>query len=250
MLKKVILWVLLALVVVMLLAVGGIVVYAQLNTANPQPVALAAMQSTEAVEVSDGEWLVFTPKQSTPDTGFIFYPGGLVDPRAYAPYAQDIAAQGYLVVIVPMPLNLAVFGSNKATDVIAAYPEIENWVVGGHSLGGTMAARFAYQNPDSVDGLALWASYPADGNDLRQSNLQVTSIYGTRDGLVTSDNIESSRSLLPADSNFVAIEGGNHAQFGWYGPQDGDLPATINHLDQQAQTVAATVEVLNGIERE
>ena len=82
MLKKVTLWALLALVVVVLLAIGGIVIYAQLNTADPQPVALAAMESTEAVEVSDGAWLVFTPKQNTPDTGFIFYPGGLVDPRA------------------------------------------------------------------------------------------------------------------------------------------------------------------------
>jgi len=238
------LWVLIALVAIVLLAIGGIVIYAQLNTADPQPVALAAMESTEAVEVSDGEWLVFWPKQNAPDTGFIFYPGGLVDPRAYAPQAQDIAAEGYAVVIVPMPLNLAVLGSNKAGDVIAAYPEIENWAIGGHSLGGTMAARYAHQNPGNVNGLALWASYPADGNDLRQSNLHVTSIYGTRDGLVTLENIEASRSLLPANTNFVAIEGGNHAQFGWYGPQSGDLPATISHPDQHAQTVAVTVALL------
>ncbi len=147
-----------------------------------------------------------------------------------------------------MPLNLEVLSSNKADDVLAAYPEIENWVIGGHSLGGTMVAQYAHQNPGSVDGLALWASYPAEGSNLRQSGLHVTSIYGTRDGLVTQDNIDASRSLLPADTNFVAIEGGNHAQFGWYGPQEGDLPATISHAEQQLQTVVATLQLLDVVQ--
>ena len=44
--------------------------------------------------------------------------------------------------------------------------------------------------------------------------------------------------------NVVEIEGGNHAQFGNYGPQKGDLPATISAEEQQARTVAAIEEFL------
>ena len=194
------------------------------------------------------KWLVFAPKQTTPTTGFIFYPGGLVDPRAYAPPVHAIAAEGYLVVIVPMPLNLAVFGSGKATNVINAFPEIEQWVIGGHSLGGTMAGQYAAQNSGNVSGLGLWASYPAESNNLSNNNLKVVSVYGTNDGLVTPENIDHSRALLPPDTEFVAIEGGNHAQFGWYGPQDGDNSAAISRLAQQEQTVTASLSLLNQIQ--
>jgi pimeloyl-ACP methyl ester carboxylesterase len=127
---------------------------------------------------------------------------------------------------------------------MAAYPEIDDWAVGGHSLGGAMAARFAYQNPAAVQGLVLWAAYPASTDDLSSQDVRVTSIYGTRDGLATGDKIAASRPLLPPDTTWVAIEGGNHAQFGWYGPQSGDNPATISREDQQAQIVAATLAQL------
>ena len=76
----------------------------------------------------------------------IFYPGGRVDPRSYAPAARAIAAQGYLAVITPMPLNLAVFTPGRAAQVIAAYPEIHTWAIGGHSLGGAMAANFSHKS--------------------------------------------------------------------------------------------------------
>jgi hypothetical protein len=246
--KKIILWILIALIALAVIAVAGVIIWANTSTAKPMPEALAALQSTDEVEVKSDKWLVFTPKQATPTTGFIFYPGGLVDPKAYAPAAHAIAAEGYQVVIVPMPLNLAVFGSGKATDVIEAFPEIEQWGIAGHSLGGTMASQYAGQNPGSVSGLVLWASYPADSNNLSNNDLIVSSIYGTRDGFVTEENIENSRALLPPDTEFIAIEGGNHAQFGWYGPQDGDNPATISRLEQQEHTIAATLSLLNQIQ--
>jgi hypothetical protein len=242
--KKIIRWALIILVILLIVAAGGFFGWVKLSTARPQPEAMAALVSTDEVEVSTDKWLVFAPKQTTPNTGFIFYPGGLVDPRAYAPLAQAIAAEGYLVVIVPMPLNLAVFGSGKATNIIESFPGINTWAIGGHSLGGAMASRYAYQNPTQVAGLALWAAFPPEGNDLSQSDLAATSIYGTRDGLVSAEEIETSRLLLPADTQFQAIEGGNHAQFGWYGPQKGDLPATISHADQQIQIVDGTLALL------
>jgi pimeloyl-ACP methyl ester carboxylesterase len=224
------------------------VIYTRLKTAPPQPEALAALGSTAAVEVNPDPWLTFTPRAETPTAGFILYPGALVDPRAYAPPAQAIAAEGYLVVIVPMPLNLAIFGSGQATAVIEAFPEIDVWAIGGHSLGGTMAARYVAENRDAVSGLALWAAYPADTHDLSGHNLAAASIYGTRDGLVTLADIETSRALLPPETDFVPLEGGNHAQFGWYGPQAGDLPATLSHAEQQAEIVAATVALLEQLE--
>jgi pimeloyl-ACP methyl ester carboxylesterase len=180
--------------------------------------------------------------------GLIIYPGGRVDPRAYAPIAHSIAAQGYLVVIVPMPLNLAVFGANRAAAVIQAFPDIQRWVIGGHSLGGSMAALYTDKNREQINGLALWASYPASSNNLSDSNLKVTSIYGTQDGLATKDKIDASRALLPADTTWVPIEGGNHGQFGWYGDQPGDNPATISRQDQQAQILQATLELLKSVQ--
>jgi dienelactone hydrolase len=182
---------------------------------------------------------------SEPSAGLILYPGGRVDLRSYAPTAREIAAQGYLVVVVPMPLNLAFFAPDRAAEVIAAFPEVDRWAIGGHSLGGAMAARFAHRYPSTVHGLVLWASYPAASDDLSaRGDLAVASIYGTLDGLATEDEIAASRPLLPPDTRWVAIEGGNHAQFGWYGPQRGDNPATISREAQQQETIAGTLALL------
>jgi pimeloyl-ACP methyl ester carboxylesterase len=226
-----------------LLAVGGFVLWAY-TPLGPMPEALAALESGPEVQVEAGPWLVFTPAGDVPATGLVLYPGGRVDPRAYAPAARAIAAEGHVVVIVPMPFNLAVTGAGRAADVISAFPQVERWAVGGHSLGGAMACRFARQNPSLVDGLVLWASYPASSDDLSGSGLQVVSIYGTRDGLATLDEIDASRALLPAGTRWVAIEGGNHGQFGWYGVQNGDNPAAISREAQQAEIVEATLQLL------
>lgn len=215
--------------------------------ARPMPEALRALQSDDQVTVSDSSWIVFYPVNTTPETGFIFYPGGRVDARAYAPAARQIAAQGYLVVIVPMPLNLAVLNPGAADDVIAAYPQMQRWAVGGHSLGGAMAANFAKNNPETVQGLVLWAAYPASSDDLSASSLSVLSIYGTLDGLATGEKINASRPLLPEDTIWIPIEGGNHAQFGWYGEQSGDNAAAISRQVQQEQIVQATVAFLNSL---
>jgi pimeloyl-ACP methyl ester carboxylesterase len=211
---------------------------------SPMPEAIAALQPDAGVSVETAPWLVFQPVGRQPDVGLILYPGGRVDHRAYAPAARAIAAGGYLVAVVPMPLHLAVFGVDRAKRVIEAFPAVQHWAIGGHSLGGSMAAQFARRHPDLVQGLALWASYPAAADDLTASSLKVTSISGTQDGLSTPAKIEASRRLLPTETRFVAIEGANHAQFGWYGAQSGDNQATITRQAQQEQVVAATVALL------
>jgi len=215
---------------------------------EPMPEAVTAMQSDSQVIVSSDPWITFQPADQTATTGLIIYPGGRVDPRAYAPLAHAIASQGYLVVIVPMPLNLAVFGSSRASSVIETYPDIQHWIIGGHSLGGSMAALYADKHRDQINGLSLWASYPASSNDLSGSDINVSSIYGTLDGLATKDKIDVSRELLPPDTTWVPIEGGNHAQFGWYGDQSGDYPATISRQDQQEQTLQAVLDLLQSVE--
>ena len=239
-------WVLLILLAVILLVLAGFTIWAY-TPLGPMPEAIAALQSDAQVQVDTSPWLTFTPVGAQPTTGFVFYPGGRVDPRSYAPPARALAEQGYLVTIAPMPFNLAVFKPAAADAVIAAHPEITNWVIGGHSLGGAMAANYVYTHPDAVQGLALWAGYPAGNNGLADRQLPVASIYGTNDGLATPAKIEASRALLPASTRWVPIEGGNHAQMGWYGPQPGDGTATISREEQQQQVVAATEELLSTV---
>jgi len=208
--------------------------------------AEAALQSDETISVALDPWLTFKPAGTAVDTGFIFYPGGRVDARSYAPPARAIAEAGYLVVIPPMPLSLAVFNANAANDIIAAHDEVTTWVIGGHSLGGAMAASYVYNHPDQVDGLVLWAAYPASNNSLAAiSNLPVLDIYGTEDGQAAE--LWEARSLLPPETQWLIIEGGNHAQFGWYGRQSGDGEATISREQQQEAFTQATAALLASV---
>lgn len=202
--------------------------------------ALTALNSDEQVFVSaENGWVIFHPAgDARPETGFIFYPGGKVDYRAYTPILKLIAAQGYFVVVTPVPLNLAFFDVNAAARIEATYPEIQNWFVGGHSLGGVAASSYAATHPE-IKGVVFWASYPAD-DSLKINGTKVLSIYGTNDGLAGEGKIDESKALLPADTEFVAIEGGNHAQFGSYGPQAGDNEATISPEEQWTQASEVT----------
>lgn len=241
------------LVFILLVLVGAIVtfvVWGSTPSGELMQTALDAMQSDDTVTFArdaEGEpWLSFTPVDVQPTTGFIFYPGGRVLPDAYTPYARAIAEAGYYVALIPMPLNLAVFNANAAFSVIDARPEIEHWVIGGHSLGGAMAGQFVDGNPDAVDGIVILASYP-NGDLSDQPDIVTASIYGSEDGLATVADTEANADNLPANTTFVRIEGGNHAQFGDYGPQAGDGEATISRAEQQAIAVAATLDVLRAV---
>ncbi len=235
----------LAVGLLLIVAIAGFVIWAE-TPLGPMPEALAALQSDAQVQVETEPWLTFIPVGRQPAIGLILYPGGRVDARSYAPPAWQIAAAGYLVVIPPMPLNLAFLGANRAEAIMAAHPEIRRWVLGGHSLGGAMAARFVYDHPERVAGLVLWASYPANNNPLITLERPVLSIYGTED--MGRKAIEASRLLLPVQTQWVVIQGGNHAQFGWYGLQPGDGPASISREEQQAQMVTATLTFLSSLQ--
>jgi dienelactone hydrolase len=230
-----------------ILSIGGFTLWASFPY-RPMPEAFRALESDSSVAIQDEPWLVFQPQNSSPKTGLILYPGGRVDPEGYAPFARSITSEGYLVVIVPMPLNLAVFAPGRASDVIQFFPEIESWAIGGHSLGGAMAANFAKDHPDAVDGLLLLASYPASSDDLSSLPLRVTSIYATLDGFASLEEIDASRANLPDSTRWVQIVGGNHSQFGWYGFQNGDNTATISRQAQQELMVSSTMDLLQSLE--
>ena len=216
-----------------------------LTPQGPMPEAERYLQSDDQVEVVSGDLITFRPKGVNPDTGLIFYPGGRVNPASYAPAAYQIAESGYLVVIPHMAFNLPVSSPNRADAVMAHFPDVQHWIIGGHSLGGEMAAQYAYKHPGKVEGLVLWAGYPPSGASLADTQFPVLSIYGSNDA--NAATINASKALLPPDTVWVIIEGGNHGQLGWYGRQPGDNPATISREEEQRQAIEATIDFLNAL---
>lgn len=217
----------------------------------PLPEAVAAAQSDDLVAVTDSPWLTFTPAQTVPETGFVFYPGGRIDPRGYSTLMRAIAEQGYLVIIPTMPINMAIFDSNAADEIIAAHPEIEHWVVGGHSVGGTAAALYVSAHPGQIDGLAIWSSYPADNSNLSNLDIPTTVMYGGNETGVTDESVGARKHLLPPATQYIKIEGGDHHQFGAYGltSQDENL-ATASRAEQHAQILSAMLELLRSAAEE
>ncbi len=229
--------------VLLVVAVAGLFIWSATSTYPAGEIASAALESFSTVSVSHDRWIVFTPETNT-EVGVIFYPGGLVAPEAYAPVLRQLAERGIFVVITPMPLNLAIFDTNAANAVIQAFPDIEDWVLTGHSLGGAAASIYAENHPNQIEGLALWDSYPPDSADLSDSAIEVISIYGTTVGTANTENFEAKKPLLPQDSTFVPIEGASHAQFGDYGPQKGDVIPSISATEQHARVAALMLDFI------
>lgn len=221
----------------LIVVVAGLFIWSATSTYPAGEIALAAMESSSTVSVLHDRWIVFTPEKK-PEIGVIFYPGGLVAPEAYAPVLHQLAEQGILTIVTPMPLNLAIFNTNAANAVLQAFPEITDWVLAGHSLGGAAASIYAENHSAKINGLALWDSYPPDSADLSDNGLDVISIYGTTNGIPNTDNFEDKQYLLPVDTEFSPIEGASHAQFGDYGPQTGDVVPSISAAEQHEYVVA------------
>lgn len=194
----------------------------------------ASKLSTDEIPVveSDGTITVGRPSEQ----GIVFYPGAKVDPAAYVPLMQKLADEGLYCVIAKMPFNLAFFGINAADSVIAENPETAWWIA-GHSLGGAMAAQYAVDHADNLEGIAFLAAYAA--SDLSNTDLEALVIYGSEDGVLNRENFAANEANLPENARTIVIEGGNHANFGNYGPQEGDGEAGISADDQQRQVVEA-----------
>lgn len=188
-------------------------------------------------EINDGYMTFSVSADSSNNIGFIFYPGAKVEYTAYSPILNTLSQSGITCYLVNMPLNFAIFNIDAAKDIMAEHPEIDSWYIGGHSLGGAMAANYCVANIDQFDGLILCASTCT--NDITASDLAVLNIYGSND-TVLSDKAKNNNIVnLPSDTQTVIIDGGNHAYFGSYGEQKGDGIATITAEKQQEITSEA-----------
>jgi len=239
---------------VLILLLAGYMLWAKPFSYKPAQEALDIIgksQSVQEIDLGwDGTYYVFFPDRSRVQRkGFVLYPGGLVDPRAYAPLMQALAAEGCLAVIVSMPLDLAVLGYTRAGLVMSRYPDIDKWVLGGHSLGGAMACRYVRSSAAKISGLILLASYPSHRFRVDDMTLKALSVFGTSDGLTDLREIEASKQHLPAGTQFVEIPGGNHSQFYAMSNKDdiyrGDKPASIPYAEQQ-QAILKAITVFLG----
>jgi hypothetical protein len=204
--------------------------------------AIVAFSTDDDISVStlkNGS-VVFEPKNST--VGLIFYPGGKVEHNAYQPLAAALAREGVLCVIVKMPFNLAVFNINAAEDIKEQYPKIENWYIGGHSLGGSMAASHLSNNLNDYDGLILLGSYST--SDLSSCDIGVISIYGSEDRVLNLEKYNENKSNLPNGFSEVIIDGGCHSYFGVYGAQKGDGVPTVSNSHQIKITVEEIIKLI------
>jgi hypothetical protein len=235
-------------IAVTVLAIAWIALIAWLKPHTAVEPALAAMESNSALTVVESATdIVLEPSAGGSAPGVFFQPGALVDARAYAAVLRPLAEAGHTVVIAKQPLGIGFLGLGAFDGARTQHPEVTSWVVGGHSLGGTVAAVEATADgATDVSGLLLFASYPA--TDISDANLSVASISGTEDGLSTPAKIEESRANLPGDTLFVVIDGASHAQFGSYGLQAGDGSPTISNEDARQQIADASVEFVASLE--
>ena len=218
-------WIKLSLGILLFLGLGFFGYISDYYRADNQ--ALAILDKTDVYKMDN-----YIELKADSDIGLIFYPGGKVESLAYLPLLDSIRNQGINVYLVNMPFNLAVFNIYAADTIIEKYPNIKQWYIGGHSLGGAMASQYLSQNEEKFEGLIQLSAYP-----LNDSELNVLILYGTNDKVLDLEKLSS--------FNSVKIEGGNHAYFGNYGEQDGDGTATISREEQQLITVEAILEFIH-----
>lgn len=230
----------------------GLAAWSQSRHAAPTAEALAALASDAAITVQEGRYLTFAPVRAEPRLGVIVYPGANCDVRGYAPVLRRLAAAGYFIVDVPMPLEFAFLAPDRALEAMAAYPDIKRWAILGHSLGGAMAASFAHRHPDRISGLIVWDSYPPENRSLAAFTKPVWHIHrATADGAPPAA-FEAHRASYPQDARWVPIRGGIHMYFGSFdgGGYVEEWQPSISREEQHEQTVAATLEALRAMEHD
>ena len=232
------------LVAVLALGIGCVIYINDDYRASEEAMAMIETPASEIHLIVDEEGrMIFEPEEAT--AGVIFYPGGKVEAESYAPLLSALAKEGILSVLVPMPANLAVLDVDAAEGIVEHYGDVENWYMAGHSLGGSMAASYLSEQTDSdyFKGLILLAAYSTE--DFSATDLNVLTIYGDQDKVLNKDKYEKNYINLPVDyTREEVIKGGNHAQFGDYGVQDGDGKAKISAKEQVKQTVKAIKEFI------
>lgn len=188
----------------------------------------------------DEDHIVFGEKDAK--IGVIFYQGAKVEAEAYSYLGEALAKGGHFVVMPKLPLNLAILGINEVDSVIEKYPKVQKWYVAGHSMGGAMISKYAFQHEDKIDGIIFLGSYPAD--DFSMKSIPMLSIYGEVDALATVEKIENNKKFMSKNTTMHMIKGGNHAHFGMYGEQKGDNASLITPKAQRDETVKVMEEWL------
>lgn len=211
--------------VILLVLLAGAFFWYVSDYYRAEDIAVSVLAQDDGITVQDN--LTILSPSSPTDTAVIFYPGAKVEAIAYLPLLDQIRQTGVTCILVDMPFHMAIFDTDAAQDVIAQFPEFEHWYIAGHSMGGAMASQFATDHPDEVDGLILLGAYLYGDYPIADT----LTIYGSLN--------QSVKDKLDYTENVVEIAGGNHAQFGNYGAQKGDPPATISAAEQQAQAVSA-----------
>ena len=236
--KKLLIWII-SVALSLALITGGCVIYvSDYYRADSEAIsAFTSDHSVEANEISDGI-LVFEPEDAI--AGFIFYPGGKVEYTAYIPLMSSLAEVGVLCILIEMPCNLAVLDMNAADGLCDGYPEIDNWYIGGHSLGGSMAASFLAGHSEEFDGLILLGSYST-----AEITLPVLSIYGSEDYVLNREKYDKYKSNIDSTLTEVVLDGGCHAYFGMYGAQDGDGTPSISNEEQIRFTAEEIIKFIN-----
>jgi pimeloyl-ACP methyl ester carboxylesterase len=240
-------WITVGLSVTVIFVLWSLIAY----RASAEAVVAARPDSVVGVRHDSGVWY-FTPTRGTTAerAGLVFFPGGLVDPVAYAPIARAAAAAGFPAVIVEMPRRGAFGGAespelwSRLRTVLQQPSAPARWVVAGHSRGAVVASQVASAPLPGFAGLVLIGTTHPRDVDLSGLTVPVTKVAGTRDGLANRSAVEGNRGKLPASTRWVWIEGGNHSQFGWYGFQPGDRRATIDAPTQRAMMIRAVVDAL------
>lgn len=185
--------------------------------------------------------LVLEPSKPT-GQGLLFVPGARVSADSYVWNLSPLAEQGITVVITKPRLGFAILDTRQPEAFTDGIGGVDRWAVGGHSLGGVKACAWVADAPDTFDALYLAGSYCS--NDASGFTGQVLSLRGSQDGLTEATDVEETAHLLPTSAKFVTIEGMNHGQFGSYGPQKGDLPATITNEQARNQSAALLIKLI------
>lgn len=235
------LWIVVPVALFALLLSASLIYLESYYHADDDAIAAFSVERTVEERTLDGN-MVFDPGNAK--VGLIFYPGGKVEQEAYAPLMRKISANGVLCVLCRMPFRLAVFDMHAADGVREAFPKIEQWYIGGHSLGGAVASIEAEAHPGVYAGMVLLASF--SDKDLAKEALRVLSIYGSEDRVLNREAYEQAKSLLPDDVTETVIEGGCHAYFGMYGAQDGDGKPSITNEEQIRITAKAIIDWILG----
>lgn len=228
-------------IVVLSVGIGCGVYLNDYYRADIQAMAMFTSADNVSKKILEENTIVIEP--SEPKAGLIFYPGGKVEYTAYEPLLEACARQNILCVLVEMPFNLAVFDINAADGIQEKYPEIEQWYIGGHSLGGSMAASYLAEHREEYEGLILLGSYSTA--DLSASSLKVLSVYGSEDRVLNREKYDENTDNLPDAFTEIVLEGGCHAYFGVYGAQEGDGTPTISNKEQINRTVEAIADFIN-----